>query len=171
MNRIVSRVFTILEYFTTDKPEWRVKELSEKSGFSKLQLFEVLTDLETLGILTRDQSSKKFRIGKNFFDRSKSDHIEKNVSDEIPLLFEFPREIKNACTQYLVYFSQFLYDLGIDTSIELKESASLTLFKIKPKNKIEALENIMFALNTYLNIPAVDFMDDLSAISEYRSRN
>ena len=43
--------------------------------------------------------------------------IDKN---SIRMLFSFPEEVKVPCDQYLLYFSQFLHDLGVkaDTSIQ-----------------------------------------------------
>lgn len=73
--------------------------------------------------------------------------------DPITSYFTFPEEIKAACKQYLVYFAQFLMDLGIEADTEIKEVAHQTLFKVIPKNKEESLDKIREALDVYLNIP------------------
>ena len=67
--------------------------------------------------------------------------------------FNFPSSIRNACEQYLVYFVQFLGDLGIDASAELKEEAHHTLFTVRPKDQNQALALIWKALDIYLHIP------------------
>ncbi len=67
--------------------------------------------------------------------------------------FQFPEETKTACKQYLVYFAQFIADLGIDVDTELKEELNHTLFKVTPINKEESLDKIREALNIYLNAP------------------
>jgi hypothetical protein len=67
--------------------------------------------------------------------------------------FQFPEEIKTACKQYLIYFTQFITDMGILVDTELKEELNNTLFKIIPKNKNESLERIKEVLNIYLHAP------------------
>ncbi|HSY61789.1 MAG TPA: hypothetical protein VK796_07925, partial [Cytophaga sp.] len=67
--------------------------------------------------------------------------------------FQFPDEVKTACKQYLVYFAQFIADLGIIVDTEIKEELHHTLFKVIPSNKEEGLDKIKEALNIYLNAP------------------
>ncbi len=50
--------------------------------------------------------------------------------------------------QYLIYFTQFLADMGILADTELKEEVNHTLFKIIPKDKDESLDRVREALNT-----------------------
>ena len=72
--------------------------------------------------------------------------------DSLTSIFEFPQEIKSACKQYLVYFAQFLSDLGINAETEIKEETDKTLFKVTPKDKTDALEKIKKILDTYLQM-------------------
>jgi hypothetical protein len=71
-------------------------------------------------------------------------------SSSVSFLYKFPKEIRSACNQYLVYFSQFLLDLGIEAYTSITESEENTLFTVTPKDKKEALENIQSALSVYL---------------------
>jgi hypothetical protein len=48
-------------------------------------------------------------------------------------LFYFPPAFKNACQQYLVYFAQFLEDMGINANAQMNEDAGRVLFGITPK--------------------------------------
>ena len=75
-------------------------------------------------------------------------------NDSIVTYFQFPEEIKPACSQYLVYFSQFIADVGIEVNSEIKEEANNILFRVTPKNKKESLEYIREALSIYLNAPS-----------------
>jgi hypothetical protein len=68
-------------------------------------------------------------------------------------LFQFPPEVRTACEQYLVYFGQFLQDLGIRATTELKEQACGILFTVTPESGPEALERIQEALDLYLRMP------------------
>src|SRR6185437_3359491 len=64
--------------------------------------------------------------------------------------FDFPAPIKTACEQYLVYFVQFLEDLGIKANSEIKEDAGRVLFSITPVDGQSALGRIKEALEIYL---------------------
>lgn len=68
--------------------------------------------------------------------------------------FNFPNEVKVACEQYLLYFVQFLHDVGIEAIAELREEADSVLFSVTPSDKEEALENIKIALGVYLRLPS-----------------
>lgn len=80
----------------------------------------------------------------------------KNDFDKVGLsvLYSFPKEVRAACNQYLVYFAQFLSDLGIEADTSIRESADKTLFTVIPKDKKQALENIQKALLLYLEVPS-----------------
>ncbi|MCF4968443.1 hypothetical protein [Nostoc sp. CMAA1605] len=78
----------------------------------------------------------------------------KAESNAVIVKFNFPDEVKVACEQYLLYFVQFLHDIGIEATAELKEKAESVLFSVIPKNKEEALENIKTALGIYLRLPS-----------------
>lgn len=85
--------------------------------------------------------------------RAIAQSINRLDSDIITTFFNFPEHIKTPCKQYLVYFSQFLLDIGIEADTEIKEEAHSTLFKITPKDSGESLERIREALQVYLNAP------------------
>ena len=68
--------------------------------------------------------------------------------------FNFPEEIKVPCEQYLLYFAQFLRDLGINATPNLKEEAGKVLFSVTPDDDIEALDKIREALEVYLRLPS-----------------
>lgn len=74
-------------------------------------------------------------------------------SAALNLVFDFPAPIKSACEQYLLYFVQFLSDLGIEANAEVKEQASKVLFSVTPVDEKQALEKIREALHVYLGLP------------------
>ena len=59
----------------------------------------------------------------------------------------------------MIYFNQFLNDLGIEAETEIKEQAKSTLFKVTPKDKNEALDRIKDALQVYFNLPGISETD------------
>lgn len=74
--------------------------------------------------------------------------------DAVVAFFEFPPEVSTACQQYLVYFVQFLRDLGIDATADVHEEAQRVLFTVTPKTGREALEQVQEALAIFLSLPA-----------------
>jgi len=70
----------------------------------------------------------------------------------VNMAFEFPSAIKSACEQYLLYFVQFLRDLGIEANAEVREQASNVLFSVTPVDKEQALGKIREALQVYLGL-------------------
>lgn len=87
-------------------------------------------------------------------DASNKNLIHSLNTNAVIAYFKFPNEIKTACEQYLVYFAQFIADMGIFVDTELKYELNQTLFKITPKDKNESLEKIREALDIYLNAPS-----------------
>ncbi|CAM3153003.1 hypothetical protein DRF59_07040 [Chryseobacterium flavum] len=85
---------------------------------------------------------------KNIFENSNLIGV-----DSIINKFSFPPEIRQACEQYLIYFSKFLEDYGIEITSILEARNDDTFFSIKPKNSNEALCNIRNLLNFYLSLP------------------
>lgn len=76
--------------------------------------------------------------------------------DSLPPLiarFRFPKKLESACQQYLVYFAEFLRDLGIEVDTELLKNGNEILFSVIPANKDEALLRIKEALAFYLKLP------------------
>lgn len=77
-----------------------------------------------------------------------------NVDNLLLASFDFPEELKIPCEQYLLYFAQFLRDLGINATSNLKEEAGKVLFSVTPTDGVEALDKIRDALAVYLNLPS-----------------
>jgi hypothetical protein len=76
--------------------------------------------------------------------------------------FNFPDEVKIPCEQYLLYFTQFLRDLGVNATSHLKHEAGNVLFSITPNDDNEALDKICEALAVYLNLPSSPIVYDES---------
>jgi hypothetical protein len=84
-------------------------------------------------------------------------------SDAVVSYFHFPSSISVACQQYLLYFVQFLEDLGIEAKADVTQEPSRVLFTVTPANGPEALEAIREALDAYLKLPgsvALSQIDD-----------
>jgi len=85
-----------------------------------------------------------------------------NDSRGLLTFFHFPEDLKTPCEQYLLYFAQFLQDLGINATSNLKDEAGKVLFSVTPTDDTEALDKIREALAVYLNLPASPIVYDES---------
>ena len=65
----------------------------------------------------------------------------------------FPDEVRVPCEQYLLYFTEFLRDLGISATSDIKHQAGEVLFSVTPTNPDQALDRIKIALDAFLSLP------------------
>lgn len=65
----------------------------------------------------------------------------------------FPEEVRIPCEQYLLYFSEFLRDLGISATTDIRHEAGEVLFSVTPTDPDQALDKIRVALEIFLNLP------------------
>lgn len=79
-----------------------------------------------------------------------ADQLDRNT---LVTLFDFPGHVSTACEQYLLYFVQFLRDLGIEADASIKHEARQVLFSVTPGDGAEALDRIREALDLYLRLP------------------
>lgn len=87
---------------------------------------------------------------------------ENNLNNELLSVFSFPQEIKQACEQYLIYFSKFLQDLGIEVVSKIDSQTKTTFFTVIPLDSGEALINIKKLLDIYLSIPQTNDLETYS---------
>lgn len=64
----VHKTFAILEYFTTQKSEWGVTELANEIGTNKSNVFRFLSQMQTIGILDKNEQTEKYRLGLKLFE-------------------------------------------------------------------------------------------------------
>lgn len=92
---------------------------------------------------------------KEITDKVNSLLINSTEENSLVNIFDFPEHIKTACEQYLIYFVDFLKEIGIDASIDMEHEASKLLFSVTPNSNGEGLEQIKKALDIYLQLPVV----------------
>ncbi|MNW48880.1 hypothetical protein D3C74_262700 [compost metagenome] len=79
--------------------------------------------------------------------------IEKSREESMVSLFHFPEQVRVACEQYLLYFAEFLKDIGIKATTDISHEASQVIFSVTPESSEIALTKIREALNVYLQLP------------------
>ncbi|MGE6377045.1 hypothetical protein [Peribacillus muralis] len=77
-----------------------------------------------------------------------------NKKGSLTSVFEFPEHVRVPCEQYLIYFSEFLKNIGIVANTEITHQASQILFTVIPESKEIALGKIREALEIYLQLPS-----------------
>jgi len=63
----VDRVMKVLDCFTVETPDLRLTDLSELLGMPKVQVLRIVATLESGGYLTRDEATKRYRLGVRLF--------------------------------------------------------------------------------------------------------
>jgi hypothetical protein len=120
-------------------------------------LFKV--DYPTLRIVNEVMRCRDFVFGKL---TDIENHFAATSSNSIVKPFDFPEEVAVACEQYLLYFTQFLRDLGVNATSDIKHEAGQVLFTVTPSNEKEALDKVRTALDVYLHLPASPVSNDMS---------
>lgn len=126
---------------------WQDDDESVLNGFG-IEFFPT-----SYSLIIESELSEVLTILQTLIEKTNQDLLASIDSDSLVTFYRFPEEIKTACKQYLIYFAQFLADIGIEVEAEIKEEVHQTLFKVTPKDKNESLERIREALNMYLSAP------------------
>lgn len=105
-------------------------------------------------IKTEMLSNANVKILKQLHELTEMSLMSKLRQESLVMQFEFPEEVRIPCEQYLVYFVQFLKDLGVEATADFQHQAGEVLFAVTPVNKDEALDKIRAALETYLQLPS-----------------
>ena len=94
----------------------------------------------------------------NILTQAQTEVLEKyqreSFTEVIAQQFNFPPEVKTACKQYLLYFTEFLEDMGIEAISSIQEQDGDVTFLVEPRNKAEALSKIANLLKIYLYLPS-----------------
>jgi hypothetical protein len=75
------------------------------------------------------------------------------VEHRLVARFDFPSEYRTAAEQYLLYFVEFLRDLGVPSIADVQHDGPTAIFSVTPASSREALTAIAAALLVYLDIP------------------
>lgn len=123
--------------------------------FTRIILSCPLDDDATIESESRKHSGLLTRL----HELTESSLISKLRRDSVVMHFDFPEEVKVPCEQYLLYFAQFLRDLGVQADTALTHEAGQVLFTVTPADKEQALDKIHAALNAYLHLPSNPISD------------
>lgn len=147
-------LFTVIAENTDDKIEIKIYNSHDETKF-------VIGTHQGFGNLTLIEELSPFiEKSRQVYLKAKQKTIQGKSIKTVTGYFDFPENLKVPCEQYLLYFAQFLQDLGIHATSNLKEEAGKVLFSVTPTDDIEALDKIREALAVYLNLPASPILYD-----------
>lgn len=85
-------------------------------------------DLVTeLNRFTKEHGYFRDRMVEQILRDGLNDAVRRQEGRTISLEFEFPERVRAACSQYLIYFAEFLRDVGVDVQTELAHKSSAVL--------------------------------------------
>jgi hypothetical protein len=166
---VVNRVeYSLNVDFTGWSMPWTIEtlyeELEKVARESSVPGLQIRSDLYGLGrtiscvfadgaTTTGEQLANWNPIVAKFVELAVSEASKRISRDAVVAFFKFPPDVSTACQQYLLYFIQFLRDLGIDATADIHEEAHRVLFMVTPETGREALEQVQEALTIYLSLP------------------
>lgn len=138
----------------TDIKDDRIKFKTYKEDSYYVNAFEITLPFEfTQGPISYGIASCS-NIISNLHTNVVTALADNSTSNSISLLFDFPEEVRVPCEQYLLYFVQFLLDLGVKATSEISNNGGNTLFSVTPLDRDEALDKVRITLDAYLSLPS-----------------
>lgn len=121
--------------------------------------FAIEYSVDDFGLPIKAEAAKHIAAIRELHELTETSLLSTLHSDSIAMHFDFPEEVRVPCEQYLLYFAQFLKDLGVEANTALTHEAGQVLFTITPEDKDQALDKISEALEVYLNLPKSPISD------------
>lgn len=127
----------------------------ENELFSDIQVYFDVDGRDIIG----DQITRCSEFLRQIHQEAEQSLSARLRADSVVMYFDFPGEVRIACEQYLLYFVQFLHELGIDAAAELKHDPGGILFAVTPTTAQDALDKVRIALEIYLRLPSGSIKD------------
>lgn len=141
------------EFFNTLNSSTYKPELSDDNEISivldidDLMHKNILQEVDLLIDFVKDCSKK---VHAKLTEESKGNIIKK--------VFDFPHEYVVICSQYLIWFGEFLKSLDIDASVSTNQTGSQTQVIISPNDCPELLTEIEKLFYQYLSLPYAELL-------------
>lgn len=158
ISEYVEQFIELLEVAENKEIVWKYDDEIKSNGFT------IKFPIKSPQLLIRDEIERCSKIVQGFNEEVERLLISKLHQDSVAMYFDFPEEVKVPCEQYLLYFVQFLKDLGVDATAELQHQIGQVLFTVTPVDTRDALDRIRTALEVYINLPA-SLLDDSSTMN------
>lgn len=118
-------------------------------------IFEIsIQESTTLAELIQNHSNKVKKI----IEEEKVRLANINFEETFIKIFNFPDEYKNIYSQYLMWFGEFLKNLGINVNVTTQNNQGQTSLIVSPKDAPELLDEIEKQFYLYLQLPYVEVL-------------
>lgn len=84
--------------------------------------------------------------------------IKNRSKDLFVKVFEFPQEYESICSQYLIWFGEFLQSLGINASVSTENYDNQTSVIVAQKDAKELTDRIEILFYQYLSFPYSEYL-------------
>ena len=84
--------------------------------------------------------------------------IKNKSKDLFVKVFDFPKEYESICSQYLIWFGEFLKNLGIDASVSTENNNGQTSIIVSPKDASELTDKIEMLFYQYISLPYSEYL-------------
>ena len=122
----VHKTFALLEYFTPQKTEWGVTELAAAIGSNKSTVYRFLSDMQKLGILYKNSSNEKYRLGLKLFELGNRVELKSAFIDKThPALVEVAKNITETVHIGILKNEQVFYVDKVESPQGLKLSSHI----------------------------------------------
>lgn len=128
-------------------------EITKDEGWASLNITLVVIQDEII------KSIEPFIVkAKNTYQSLLIKLIKNKSKDLFVKVFEFPREYESICSQYLIWFGEFLQNLGIDASVSTENNNGQTSLIVSPKDDIKLTDSIEKLFYQYISLPYSEYL-------------
>lgn len=122
----VHKTFSILEYFTEQKPDWGVTELANEIGANKSTVYRFLSDMQHMGILHKHPETEKYSLGLKLFELGSRVKLKSALVDKThPVLESVANSIKETVHIGVLKNNQVFYIDKVESPQGLKISSHI----------------------------------------------
>jgi len=154
-----AKPYSIAEYAETFEQVVKKSSVSDVRYYEADELisngFGIKCRMKSGNPLIKDEIKRCGQILKSIIEEAEKLLAATARKNSVTTFFSFPPGVKTSCEQYLLYFVQFLEDMGIKANAEIKEDAQKVLFSVTPADGPSALEQIRQALEIYIKLPGM----------------
>lgn len=148
LKEFVQAMEEVVESNQNDMIRW---EQNDKESVSNG--FKIIFTVEDSSRQIYAEYENNIPVLKKLYDEATSLLLTRMKENSLMVSFDFPEPVRVPCEQYLLYFSQFLREIGLETVTSIQHEAGKVLFSVEPESKEAALEKIYEALGFFLNLP------------------
>ncbi len=149
------KIYEFLELYKEELNNYFPSSFSiyKDEGFARV-LYKL--DITEGVILPKIQSSIK--KAKESYDELIIKIIRNKSSEIFVKVFNFPEGYESICSQYLIWFGEFLKNFGINVNVSTENDLNTTKLIVSPKNATVLTTEIENLFYKYLSLPYVEYL-------------